>query len=322
MKILVTGGAGFIGSHLCERLLADGHDLALLDDLNDFYDPHLKAENLTGIRRWGPVEFHAGDICDDALVTAVFRTFQPEAVIHLAARAGVRPSVAQPVLYERVNVGGTVVVLEAARHHQVRKVVFASSSAVYGLTNQVPFREDALELHPISPYAATKIAGEHLAFTYAYLFGLDVTCLRLFTVYGPRQRPDLAIRTFMTLMDAGHPIPFFGDGSTGRDYTFISDTVEGIVAALHAQGGYEVFNLGNASPVSLTMMVQSIERALGRPAVLTRLPIPPGDVLLTWADITKAGTQLGYHPQVSFEEGIRRMAAWYRTQNHPIPVSA
>ena len=316
MRILVTGGAGFIGSHLCERLLADGHEIAILDDLNDFYDARLKTENLTAIRRLGPVEFYGGDICDENLVGTVFSTLQQEAVIHLAARAGVRPSVEQPVLYERVNVGGTVVLLEAARQHKVRKFVFASSSSVYGATNQVPFREDDLELQPISPYAATKIAGEKLAFTYAHLFGLDVTCLRFFTVYGPRQRPDLAIRKFITLIDAGQPIPFFGDGTTGRDYTFVSDTVQGIVAALHGRGSYEVFNLGNSAPVSLTTMVQTIAQALGQRAVLNRLPIPPGDVLLTFADIQKAGAQLNYHPQVSFEDGIRRMVAWYRAAKH------
>lgn len=311
MQILVTGGAGFIGSHLCERLLADGHVVAILDDLNDFYDPHCKEENLACIRQAGPVVFHRGNICDVDLVEQVFRTFQPEAVIHLAARAGVRPSVAQPLLYEQVNVGGTVVLLEAARQHSVRKFIFASSSSVYGITNQVPFREDDLALQPISPYAATKIAGEKLAYTYAYLFGMQVTCLRFFTVYGPRQRPDLAIRKFMTLMAAGQPIPFFGDGTTGRDYTFVSDTVQGIVAALQHAGQYDIFNLGNSSPVYLSTMVECIEKALGRRAQLTRLPIPPGDVLITYADINKAQQHLRYQPQVTFEEGIQRMAAWH-----------
>ncbi|MGE3540836.1 MAG: GDP-mannose 4,6-dehydratase [Candidatus Tectimicrobiota bacterium] len=311
MRILVTGGAGFIGSHLCERLLADHHEVAILDDLNDFYDPRLKEENLACIRCVGSVDFHQGDICDEALVQQLCKQFQPEAIIHLAARAGVRPSVAQPLLYERVNVGGTTILLEAARQYKVRKFIFASSSSVYGVTNQVPFREDDLELQPISPYAATKIAGEKLAFTYAYLFGLDVTCLRFFTVYGPRQRPDLAIRKFMTLMVAGQPIPFFGDGTTGRDYTFVSDTVQGIVAALQYHGGYDIFNLGNSSPVSLALMVQNLERALGQSAVLQHLPIPPGDVLITYADITKASTHLHYQPQVTFDDGIRRMAAWH-----------
>jgi UDP-glucuronate 4-epimerase len=312
MKILVTGGAGFIGSHLSVALLEQGHDVAVIDDFNDFYDPRLKEVNVELIRKTGPVALYRGDIRDVTCVNRAFREFRPEAVVHLAARAGVRPSLNQPLLYEQVNVGGTVVLLETARQIGTSKFVFASSSSVYGVANTVPFREDDLALLPISPYAATKIAGEKMAFAYSHLYGMRVVCLRFFTVYGPRQRPDLAIRKFIELVEDGRPLPFFGDGTTGRDYTFVSDTVAGILAALRHDCAFDVFNLGNSAPVTLTEMVGTIGQALGKTPIVDRQPVPPGDVPITYADLAKSTAALGYRPTVPFAEGIRRTVEWFR----------
>lgn len=315
MKILVTGGAGFIGSHVCELLLKDGHTVTVLDDLNDFYSPALKKANLESVRRCGPLRFYAGDIADEARVTEVFDESRPEAVIHLAARAGVRPSLEQPLLYGRVNVLGTMNLLEASRRFGVRKFVFASSSSIYGIANRVPFREDDPAQLPVSPYAATKIAGEKLAFTYAHLYGLQVVCLRLFTVYGPRQRPDLAINKFTSMIDRGEPIPAYGDGSTRRDYTFIEDTTQGILRALAYDCSFEVFNLGNSQPVELRELIRLLEGALSKRAVIQWLPDQPGDVPVTYADITKANSAFGYQPQTSLRTGIERFVSWYFSQN-------
>jgi len=312
MRILVTGGAGFIGSHLCERLVRMGHQVAILDDLNDFYSPELKRANLAAVQAAGRVEIHIGDIRDTAAVEQVFSGFRPETVCHLAARAGVRPSLEQPLLYEETNVRGTLVLLEAARKHGLGKFVFASSSSIYGAANRTPFREDDNTNWPVSPYAATKIAGEKLCYTYSHLYGIPVICLRFFTVYGPRQRPDLAIHKFTRLMAAGRPIPFFGDGSTGRDYTYIDDILAGLLAALDYDCRYEIFNLGNSHPVTLTEMVAELEQALGRKAILDRQPEQPGDVPITFADISKAERLLGYRPQTPFREGIQRFIAWFR----------
>jgi UDP-glucuronate 4-epimerase len=311
MKVLVTGGAGFIGSHVCERLLREGHSVAILDDLNDFYSPAAKQANLDAIGQSGPVEFYHGDISDEPRVMEVFQESRPQAVIHLAARAGVRPSLEQPVLYSRVNVQGTTVLLEASRKWGVRKFVFASSSSIYGVANRVPFsEEDSLNL-PVSPYAATKIAGEKIAYTYAHLYGLQVVCLRFFTVYGPRQRPDLAIRKFIAMIDRSRPIPVFGDGSSGRDYTFVEDTVQGIMGALEYDCTFDVFNLGNSHPVRLIELIRTIERALGKKAEIEWLPDQPGDVPITYADISKAQAVLGYHPKTSLSAGIDKFLGWY-----------
>lgn len=310
MRVLVTGGAGFVGSHLCSRLLLSGHETAVLDDLNDYYDPALKLRNLEEIRACGPVLFQAGDICDLGAVERLMGEFRPEAVIHLAARVGVRPSLTEPLLYQRVNVEGTAVVLECARRSGVGRFVFASSSSVYGTANQVPFSEDDTLLRPMSPYAATKIAGEALCHSYAHLYGMSTTCLRFFTVYGPRQRPDLAIRRFVENISAGRPIPVFGDGATGRDYTYVDDIVDGIVRALGHDHGFEIYNLGNSQPVLLREMIATIERVLGREAVIDRQPMQPGDMLVTCASIEKARRELGYQPATSFEAGIRATADW------------
>jgi len=275
MRILVTGGAGFIGSHLCERLVRDGHDLYVIDDLNTFYDPKLKQRNLATIGAAGTFLFTMGDICDEALVRRVCDDFKPEAVVHLAARAGVRQSIEEPLLYEHVNVRGTAVLLEACRI-TARKFVFASSSSVYGAGNGFPFHVgDSVE--SLSPYAATKIAGEQLCQAYARLYRMEMCLLRFFTVYGPRQRPDLAIRKFAQLILDGQPVPFFGDGSTARDYTYVEDIVDGIVAALSAGHGCEIFNLGNSHPVTLRRMIEVLEHALRRRAILNWLPSQPGD---------------------------------------------
>lgn len=310
MRVLVTGGAGFIGSHLCSRLLLSGHAVALLDDLNDYYDPALKLRNLEELRARGPVLFQAGDVCELGAVERLMGEFQPEAVIHLAARVGVRPSLTEPLLYQRVNVEGTAVVLECARRAGVGRFVFASSSSVYGAANQVPFSEDDTLLRPMSPYAATKIAGEALCHSYAHLYGMSTTCLRFFTVYGPRQRPDLAIRRFVENISAGRPIPVFGDGASGRDYTYVDDIVDGIVRALGHDHGFEIYNLGNSQPVLLREMIATIERVLGRDAVIDRQPMQPGDMLVTCASIEKARRELGYQPATPFEVGIRATADW------------
>lgn len=325
MRILVTGGAGFIGSHLCERLLREGHAVAILDDLNDFYAPSQKRAHLDVIRQAGLVRFFESDICDARLAEDVFAAVRPEAVVHLAARAGVRPSLADPVLYERVNVGGALVMLEAARRHGTRRFVLASSSSVYGAASAAPFREDDYNLLPISPYAATKLSAEKHAYAYAHLYGLSTVCLRFFTVYGPRQRPDLAIRKFSEAMLAGRPIPFFGDGSSARDYTFVADTVAGIVAALRFDLSayrvpYEIFNLGNSSPIALSALVAQLELALGVKAQLKRLPDQQGDVPITYADISKARRLLGYRPATPLAEGLAVMAGWLRERESLAPA--
>jgi UDP-glucuronate 4-epimerase len=318
-RVLLTGGAGFIGSNLAEALLGRSVALTILDNLDSFYPPAWKKDNLEAIRQVGPIEFFEADICDGPALREVFARTRPEAVIHLAARAGVRPSIEQPVLYEQVNISGTVKLLELCREFGVKKFLFGSSSSVYGATSRAPFSEDHVELRPISPYAATKLAGEMLCYTYAHLFALPVICLRFFTVYGPRQRPDLAIHKFTALMEARKPVPIFGDGSTGRDYTFVDDIVAGILAALERtpemENGapFEIFNLGNSHPVKLAELVELLERVTGRKAIREPKPLQPGDVPLTWANITKASKALSYSPATRLEEGLTRFVAWYRS---------
>jgi UDP-glucuronate 4-epimerase len=311
MKIVVTGGAGFIGSHLSERLLRLGHEICIIDELNDYYSPDLKRRNLEIVRAAGPIRFEQADISCSEQITPIFEGFRPDAVIHLAARAGVRPSLEQPLLYEQANVRGTMVLLEASRRLGLSRFIFASSSSIYGLANRVPFSEEDQVNLPISPYAATKIAGEKLAFTYSHLYGISIVCLRFFTVYGPRQRPDLAIRKFIDLISRGESIPVFGDGSTGRDYTYVNDTVAGILAALDYQTPYEIFNLGNSHPIRLTEMIETIEACLGKKARIEWLPDQPGDVPITYADITKARKHLGYNPETTFRQGVQQVVDWY-----------
>jgi UDP-glucuronate 4-epimerase len=315
--VLLTGGAGFIGSHLSEALLRRGLQLSVVDNLDDFYSPGAKRANLEEVRKVGNFEFCELDLCDfDALRQAISK-LRPDTIIHLAARAGVRPSIENPQLYERVNVAGTVNLLEAARQVSVKRFIFGSSSSVYGVTNRVPFVEDDPCLRPISPYAATKLAGEFFCHTYAHLYGLSTVCLRFFTVYGPRQRPDLAIRKFATLMEAGKPIPVFGDGSMGRDYTFVDDTVAGVLAAVEYQflpGGtpFDIFNLGNSNPVSLNELIATLERVIGRTAIRDQRELQPGDVPITWANIEKSSRMLGYRPATSLAEGLEKFVRWLR----------
>ncbi len=309
-NILITGGAGFIGSHLTQRLLREGKRLALVDNLDEYYPAELKRANLDEARKCGEFQFFPIDIRDGEKLRAIFSAFQPDAVIHLAARPGVRRSFEQPEAYTSINVLGTTQVLEISRQSGIQRLVFASSSSVYGHSSRAPFREDADISHPLSIYAATKVAGEAAAFTYSHAYALSVACLRLFTVYGPRQRPDLAIRKFAGLILEGKEVPIFGDGSLERDYTYIDDIVEGILLALAAPGNFDVFNIGNSSPVSINQMVDTLGEALGKPVRRKFLPTPPGEMLLTHADLSRSRARLGYSPKVSFPEGIRRFAEW------------
>jgi UDP-glucuronate 4-epimerase len=316
MNFLVTGGAGFIGSHVCERLLRDGHRVWAFDDLNDFYDPQIKRQNLREIQSLAkPFEFIHGDITDAAALAELFSSVKFDQIIHLAARAGVRPSLEKPALYQRVNVEGTVNLLEAARKNGVKKITLASSSSVYGVNAKVPFSESDPIFSAISPYAASKLACEALGHVYHHIYKMDVAALRFFTVYGSRQRPDLAIHKFTKLIDAGRPIPVFGDGRTARDHTHISDIVEGVVACTRQKFGFEIFNLGESETVELSRLIGLIEAALGKKAVIDRQPMQPGDVPLTFADIAKARAKLSYQPKVKIEQGIKLFAEWYKNSH-------
>jgi len=316
MNFLVTGGAGFIGSHVCERLLRDGHRVWAFDDLNDFYDPQIKRQNLREIQSLAkPFEFIHGDITDAAALAELFSSVKFDQIIHLAARAGVRPSLEKPALYQRVNVEGTVNLLEAARKNGVKKITLASSSSVYGVNAKVPFSESDPIFSAISPYAASKLACEALGHVYHHIYKMDVAALRFFTVYGSRQRPDLAIHKFTKLIDAGRPIPVFGDGRTARDHTHISDIVEGVVACTRQKFGFQIFNLGESETVELSRLIGLIEAALGKKAVIDRQPMQPGDVPLTFADIAKARAKLSYQPKVKIEQGIKLFAEWYKNSH-------
>jgi len=316
VNFLVTGGAGFIGSHVCERLLLSGHAVWAFDDLNDFYDPRLKQANLRDIQALAkPFEFVHGDLADRAALDELLGRVKFDQVIHLAARAGVRPSLQEPALYQRVNVEGTVNLLEAARLNGVKKLILASSSSVYGVNAKVPFSESDPIFQAISPYAASKVACESLGHVYHHVYGLDIVMLRFFTVYGPRQRPDLAIHKFARLISTGRPIPVFGDGSTARDYTYITDTVDGVMACTRQEFGYEVFNLGESQTVSLSRLIELLEAALGKKAIIDRQPPQPGDVPVTYADVTKARARLGYNPRVKIEQGIPLFIDWLRRTN-------
>jgi UDP-glucuronate 4-epimerase len=317
MKTLVTGGAGFIGSHLAERLLSRGAEVEVVDDFNDFYDPDLKRQNLEACRGSGEVVLHEGDIRDAAFVDDVIGKGGFDLVFHLAARAGVRPSIAEPLLYEETNVRGTANLLESCRRHGVDRLIFGSSSSVYGVNSKVPFSEDDPILNPISPYAATKIAGEMLCHVYSHLYGMRITSVRFFTVYGPRQRPDLAIHKFAKLMAAGRAIPVFGDGTAARDYTYVDDIVDGLMAVSDGDWGWEIVNLGDSNPVQLSRLIELLEDSLGIEARRDVQAPQPGDVPITFADIGKARRLLGYEPRVPIEDGIRRFAAWFREHGRP-----
>ena len=310
MKVLVTGGAGFIGSHLVEKLLAEGHDVAILDDFNDFYDPKIKRSNISAVAK--EIAVHEIDLRDGNAVAKVFRNERLDAIFHLAARAGVRPSIQQPQLYYDTNASGTLHLLEGARTSRVEQFIFASSSSVYGAAKKVPFSEQEHLTQTLSPYAATKIAGEFLCSTYSHLYKMRIVALRYFTVYGARQRPDLAIYHFTRRVYAGEPIDQFGDGTTRRDYTYIDDIIQGTMAALKYSGTmFDVFNLGESETIQLKDLIAAIEEALGKKAKINRLPEQPGDMPLTCADISKARKLLGYAPKTKFEDGLPRFIDWF-----------
>ena len=313
-SILITGGAGFIGSHLVDRLLAEGEwKVYVVDDFNDFYDPAIKRANVERHRQDSNYRLFEADIRDKVALDQVFAANGFDCIVHLAARAGVRPSLEQPLLYAETNINGTLNLLELAREHGIRQFVFGASSSVYGINAKVPFGEDDPIRQPISPYAATKAAGELLCHTYTHLYGIRSVCLRFFTVYGPRQRPDLAIHKFAGLISAAKPIPVFGDGTTRRDYTFIDDIIAGVRAAIdYDKSDYEVINLGESRTVELRELISLIEKELGATAKIDRQPLQPGDVPQTFADITKARRLLGYNPQTQIEDGIRKFVEWFK----------
>jgi UDP-glucuronate 4-epimerase len=310
--VLITGAAGFIGSHLCERLLDEGMSVVGVDNFDGFYDPQIKRDNISNCLKNKHFWLIEADIRDssamDKAVTGV------EIVVHLAAKAGVRPSIAEPQLYSDVNINGTMVLLEAANKHKVGKFIFASSSSVYGNNEKVPFSEDDNVDFPISPYAATKKACELICHTYHHLYGIDLTCLRFFTVYGPRQRPDLAIHKFSKLIEQEKPIPVYGDGSMMRDFTYIDDIIDGIIAAMNKCKGYNIYNLGESQPVTVNDLIGAIEKALDKTAIREYLPLQPGDVNRTFADITKAARELGFNPSTPIPDGLAKFTAWLRKE--------
>jgi UDP-glucuronate 4-epimerase len=313
MRALITGAAGFIGSHLSERLLADGWTVVGVDNFDDFYDPQIKRRNISDCLKNKNFQLVEADIRDgDAMDKAAGEDVR--IIVHLAAMAGVRPSIAQPLLYADVNINGTMLLLELAKKHGIDKFIFGSSSSVYGNNKKVPFSEDDSVDFPISPYAATKKAGELICHTYHHLCGMSITCLRFFTVYGPRQRPDLAIHKFAKLIEQGKPIPVYGDGSMMRDFTYIDDIVNGIVAAMGRCDGFNIYNLGESKPITVNDLIAEIEKALGKKAIRQFQPLQPGDVERTYADVTKAARDLGYQPATSIRAGLEQFAAWLRNE--------
>jgi UDP-glucuronate 4-epimerase len=315
-NILVTGGAGFIGSHLCERLLGDGSKVICLDNFDSFYDPHIKIKNTEGMAKkfQNLFELVTGDIRNPDHLKGIFQKNEIDFVVHLAARAGVRPSIAEPLLYQDVNIRGTIVLLEVCKEYGIKNFIFASSSSVYGENQRVPFTEKDLDIQPISPYGATKRAGELLCYSYHHLYGMNIACLRIFTAYGPRQRPEMAIHKFTRLVDRGEKIPIYGDGSSRRDYTYIDDLIEGILGVIRNHKGFEVYNLGESQTTSLKELIRLIEEAFGKKANIEMLEPQPGDVSVTYADITKAKRLLKYQPKVKMKEGIKRFVEWYKAQ--------
>jgi UDP-glucuronate 4-epimerase len=315
-SILVTGGAGFIGSHLCGRLLREGYTVICLDNFDSFYDPNIKIKNIEGMGKKFPNQFEliTGDIRNYEHLTETFKKNRIDSVVHLAARAGVRPSINNPLLYQDVNIRGTIVLLEACKEFGIKDFIFASSSSVYGENQRVPFSEEDLDIQPISPYGATKRAGELLCYSHHHLYGMNIACLRIFTAYGPRQRPEMAIHKFTRLIEQGENIPIYGDGSSRRDYTYIDDLIEGILAVMHHHKGFEIYNLGESQTTSLNELIRLIEEAFDKKANVEMLELQPGDVSITYADISKAERKLGYHPKIKIEEGIKRFVEWYKKE--------
>jgi UDP-glucuronate 4-epimerase len=323
--ILVTGGAGFIGSHLCTRLCAAGQRVTCLDNYDAFYAPAVKQDNVQRLlddpKTASHFTFHHGDLRDYQLLRRLFQEKPIDLIIHLAARAGVRPSIEQPLVYGETNIQGTLNLLECCREFSVRQFLFGSSSSVYGARTQGPFSEDDDVSNPVSPYAATKRAGELLCYTYSHLYRMRIACLRFFTVYGPNQRPDLAIHKFARLMAAGEPLPAYGDGTSQRDYTYVDDIVDGIVRAREwlqrkkrEEGLYGIFNLGGSHPVPLLELIRLLETTLGYTATIDWQPAQPGDVPITFADLRRSQSVLGYNPQIDIATGIQRFAAWFLQQ--------
>lgn len=313
--ILVTGAAGFIGSHAAQALIERGYRVVGVDNFSDFYDRSWKEMNLKSIQG-DKLDVEEIDITSGEEISKLVRLVRPWGILHLAAMAGVRPSIEQPAYYAKVNVEGTTHLLQAAVKTGVEKFAFASSSSVYGNARKVPFSEEDPVEEPISPYAATKRAGELVCYTFWHLYKLPIASLRFFTVYGPRQRPDLAIHKFTRLISAGKPVPFFGDGTTSRDYTYVDDTVNGIIAALEKVQTFRIYNLGGSHPVSLNELISELERAIGKKAILDRKPAQPGDVERTYADLTRSNRELGYAPKISLAEGLRRFVAWFNEYGH------
>ncbi len=311
MKVLITGGAGFIGSSLADQLLKTHNEVVVIDNFNNYYDPKIKEQNIKNNLKHPYYHLYRCDIEDMSKLSRIFEEKTPDIVVHLAARAGVRPSLENPVEYVQSNILGTVNILECMRKFNVKKLVFASSSSVYGNIREELFSENLKVTEPISPYAATKSACEQICYTWHHLYNISVVALRFFTVYGPRQRPDLAINKFVKLINEGKPIPVFGDGTTKRDYTFIDDIVSGIISSInYNETSYEIINLGGGEPITLNRMIQTIEKALNKKAYIQRLPMQPGDVNKTVCDYSKAQRLLDYNPKTSFEEGITKFVQW------------
>lgn len=313
MRFFVTGGAGFIGSHLIESLLTENNSIICLDNFDPYYDPVIKSRNIQKIKKNPQFQLIKGDILDWKLLTRLFKDNHFDVVVHLAAKAGVRPSLENPRLYQRVNMEGTVNLLELSCKYKINKFIFASSSSVYGNNKKVPFSEEDSVDHPISPYAATKKAGELLCHTFHSLYNLPLTCLRFFTVYGPRQRPDMAIHKFTSLINKEQEIPVFGEGTSRRDYTYIADIVKGILLSIEKCNGFKIYNLGESQTIDLKNLIALIEQGLKKKAIIKRLPVQPGDMKETFADITKAKKELGYDPKFSIRDGIRKFIDWYRS---------
>jgi len=334
MKVLITGAAGFIGSHLSERLLAEGGTVVGVDNFDDFYEPQIKHLNIAECLKNKNFQLVEADVRDSTTMDKIIGD-GIETIVHLAAKVGVRPSISQPLLYTDVNINGTMVLLESAKKHKTGKFIFGSSSSVYGNNKKVPFSEDDSVDFPISPYAATKKAGELICHTYHHLYGISITCLRFFTVYGPRQRPDLAIHKFAKLIEQGKPIPVYGDGSMMRDFTYIDDIINGVVGAIMQlaahdtsavtrmsdepretgdKPGFNIYNLGESRPIAVNDLIAEIEKALGKKAVKEYLPLQPGDVERTYADVTKAVRELGYKPSTTIKDGLARFVEWLRGQ--------
>ncbi len=316
-RILVTGAAGFIGSHLCEQLLSRGDEVVGLDNFNDFYDPTIKRGHAALLAGHDGFQLVEGDIRDAEMLKQTFASTQPTSVIHLAAMAGVRPSLQDPAHYHDVNCTGTARLLEASRSAGLKRFIFGSSSSVYGGNERVPFREVDDVSGPVSPYAATKRSNELTCFTFHHLYEMDIACLRFFTVYGPRQRPEMAIHKFVRLVEAGEPLPCFGDGSSERDYTYVGDILDGIVKAHDKVQGYRIYNLGESQTISLRGLVEAIGRATGKEPRVDWQPNQPGDVPRTFADVSRAKDELGYNPTVSLDEGLQRFVEWYRGPEGP-----